>query len=194
MVLWLLNNSLLELISFLIRPTEAQFNLSRWYPKCQDFCQFYSWTDWIESYLIAVSERHVFSWRGSYYEYQYYPYSEMSMTDEKKTEPKHDKTNKMTCAPSEDSGQSRHPQCAQWVTKGTSSSCGQRRLWSDWADAQTDLSLRRAHRSFCTFVVLWLKYFYSLYIHVPRCHWNVFPCFSDEQKDYQTKLYEEAHI
>ena len=31
------------------------------------------------------------------------------------------------------------------------SSCGQRRLWSDWADAQADLSLRWAHRSFCWF-------------------------------------------
>ena len=29
------------------------------------------------------------------------------------------------------------------------SSCGQRRLWSDWADAQADLSLRWAHLPFC---------------------------------------------
>ena len=28
---------------------------------------------------------------------------------------------------------------------------GQRRLWSDWADAQADLSLRWVHRSFCWF-------------------------------------------
>ena len=40
-------------------------------------------------------------------------------------------------------------QCAQWVAKV--SSCGQRGLWSDWADAQADLSLRWAHRSFCWF-------------------------------------------
>ena len=31
------------------------------------------------------------------------------------------------------------------------SSCGQRRLWSDWADSQADLRLRWAHRSFCWF-------------------------------------------
>ena len=31
------------------------------------------------------------------------------------------------------------------------SSRGQRRLWSDWADAQADLSLRRAHMPFCWF-------------------------------------------
>ena len=29
------------------------------------------------------------------------------------------------------------------------SSCGQQKLWSDWADAQTDLSLRWAHMYFC---------------------------------------------
>ena len=31
------------------------------------------------------------------------------------------------------------------------SSCGQWRLWSDWADAQADLSLRWAHMPFCMF-------------------------------------------
>ena len=31
------------------------------------------------------------------------------------------------------------------------SSCGQRRLWSDWADVQADLSLRWAHMPFCWF-------------------------------------------
>ena len=33
------------------------------------------------------------------------------------------------------------------------SSCGQRRLWSDWADAQADLSLRWAHSHFVRFVM-----------------------------------------
>ena len=32
----------------------------------------------------------------------------------------------------------------------------QRRLWSDWADAQTDLSLRWAHSHFVGFVMRWL--------------------------------------
>ena len=31
--------------------------------------------------------------------------------------------------------------------------CGQRRLWSDWADAQADLSLRWAHAHFIDFVI-----------------------------------------
>ena len=37
------------------------------------------------------------------------------------------------------------------------SSCGQRRLWSDWADAQADLSLRWAHTHFVGFVMSRLK-------------------------------------
>ena len=53
--------------------------------------------------------------------------------------PLHDKTNKMTCAPSEDSDQPRHPpslirvfavrSMGSWRPKV--SSCGQRRPWSD---------------------------------------------------------------
>ena len=33
----------------------------------------------------------------------------------------------------------------------------QRWLWSDWADAQADLSLRRAHMHFLGYVMRWLK-------------------------------------
>ena len=71
----------------------------------------------------------------------------------------HDKTNKMTCAPSEDSDQPRHPPSltrvfavhmkTAWVLSYPLSA--QRRLWSDWADAQADLSLRWAHMPFCWF-------------------------------------------
>ena len=35
--------------------------------------------------------------------------------------------------------------------KTSASSCRQRRLWWDWADAQADLNLCWAHRSFCGF-------------------------------------------
>ena len=38
------------------------------------------------------------------------------------------------------------------------SSCGQRRLWSDWADAQADLSLHWAHSHFVGFVMRRLNY------------------------------------
>ena len=74
-------------------------------------------------------------------------------------EPPHDKTNKMVCAPSEDSDQPGHPPSLirvfavrikkAWVLSYPLSA--QRRLWSDWADAQVDLSLRWAHMPFCWF-------------------------------------------
>ena len=74
-------------------------------------------------------------------------------------EPPDDKTNKMTFVPNEDSDQPGHPPSLIRVfdvrsvgSLGSSfASGGQRRLWSDWADAQADLCLRWAHRSFCWF-------------------------------------------
>ena len=74
-------------------------------------------------------------------------------------EPAHDKTNKMTCAPSKDSDQPWHlPSLIRvfavhlkkhWVISYPLST--QRMLWSEWVDAQADLSLRWTHRSFCWF-------------------------------------------
>ena len=68
-------------------------------------------------------------------------------------EPPHDKTNKMACVPSEDSDQPGHPPSLirifavhmkkAWVLSYQLSA--QRRLWSDWADAQADLSSLGAH-------------------------------------------------
>ena len=63
-------------------------------------------------------------------------------------EPKGSGGLKMVCAPSEDSDQPRYPPSLNRVFAVRSkdiqgpkaSSCGQRRLWSDWADAQADLS------------------------------------------------------
>ena len=49
------------------------------------------------------------------------------------------------CAPSKDSDQPGHPPKL--------SSCRQRRLWSDWADAQADLSLPWAHNHIVGFVM-----------------------------------------
>ena len=70
------------------------------------------------------------------------------------------------CAPSEDSDQPGHPPSLirvftvrkkkAWVLSYPLSA--QRRLWSDWADAQADLSLRWAHRHFVSFVMTWLNY------------------------------------
>ena len=79
-------------------------------------------------------------------------------------EPPQDKINKMPCAPSEDSDQHGHSPsliivfavCRKkaWVLSYPLSA--QRRLWSDWADAQADLSLRWAHTHFVGFVISWL--------------------------------------
>ena len=77
-------------------------------------------------------------------------------------EPQHDKTNKMTCAPSEHSDQPGHPTSLisvvavrmkkHWVLNFPLSA--PRRLWSDWSDDQADLSLCWAHNphmSICWF-------------------------------------------
>ena len=58
-------------------------------------------------------------------------------------EPPHDKTNKMACAPSEDSDQPGHLPSLIWVLNAHMKKAWvlsyplstQRRLWSDWADA-----------------------------------------------------------
>ena len=69
------------------------------------------------------------------------------------------------CAHSEDSDQPGHPPSLirvfavpmkkAWIFSYPLSAQG--RLWSDWANAQADLSLRWAHTHFVGFVVLWLK-------------------------------------
>ena len=80
-------------------------------------------------------------------------------------EPPHDKINKMAYAPSEDSDQPGRPPSLirvfavrmkkAWVLSYPLSV--QQRLWSDWADAQADLSLRWAHSHFVGFVMRRLK-------------------------------------
>ena len=75
-------------------------------------------------------------------------------------EPRHDKTNKVSVPPAK-TDQPGHPPslirvfavCMKkaWVLSYPLSA--QRRLWSDWADAQADLSLRWAHAHFVGFVM-----------------------------------------
>ena len=66
-------------------------------------------------------------------------------------EPPHDKTNKMTYAPSEDSAstQSDQSSLSAWRNTGPLTTLyllsTQRRIWSDWVDALADLSLRWMH-------------------------------------------------
>ena len=74
-------------------------------------------------------------------------------------EPPHDKTNKMTVAPSEDSDKPGHLPSLSWVFTVHMKKpwvlsyplSAQWRLWSDWVDTQADLSLCWAHMSFCRF-------------------------------------------
>ena len=70
------------------------------------------------------------------------------------------------CGPSEDSDQPGHPPSLirafavrmneAWVLSYSLRT--QRRLWSDWADAQADLSRRWAHSHFVGFVMRWLMF------------------------------------
>ena len=74
-------------------------------------------------------------------------------------QPSRDKTNKMACAPSKDTDQTGHPPSLirvfavrmkkAWVLSYPLSA--QWRLWSEWADAQADLSLCLAHMPCCWF-------------------------------------------
>ena len=45
---------------------------------------------------------------------------------------------------------------AEWVAKDPSFHHVDSEDWSDWADAQADLSLHWAHAHFVGFVILWL--------------------------------------
>ena len=76
-----------------------------------------------------------------------------------KNEPYSQKTYLRTCAPSEDSDQPAHSRSLIRIfterfldiKRCQVSLCGQRELWSDWADAHADLSLRWAHMTEGTF-------------------------------------------
>ena len=68
---------------------------------------------------------------------------------------RHDKTNKMTVHPGKTQISIKKP----WVLSYPLST--QRRLWSDWADAQAELSICWAHCHFVGFVMSRLIYFFS---------------------------------
>ena len=81
--------------------------------------------------------------------------------------PPHDKTNKMTCASSEDSDQPGHPLKEPWVFGYPLST--QRRLRSDWADAQAVLSLRWVHLSFSWFCRAMAHKCFVIEVDTPDC-------------------------
>ena len=83
---------------------------------------------------------------------------------EEKNEPPHDKTNKLTVHPAKTQISlgirpvwSESSLCAQWVAKDPSFLHADSKDWSDWPDAQADLSLRWAHSHFIGFVMRRLK-------------------------------------
>ena len=105
----------------------------------QDQVSFRTWADRFESYLVTHLQRFSHDMAHLF-------------------ELPHDKTNKMSVPPAKTQiSLGIHPVwsvlvvCMKkpWVLSYPLSA--QRRLWSDWADAQADLSLRWAHKPFCWF-------------------------------------------
>ena len=121
----------------------------------------------------------------------------------------------MACAPSEDSDQPGHPPSLirvfavrmkkAWVLSYPFSV--QRRLWSDWADAQADLSLRWAHTHFVGFVMSRLKLIlqilitlgdHQLYrpdpdeVQVRVSDLHIHPSYTGEANEYGVKEYDIA--
>ena len=121
---------------------------------------------WLFFFQIFSSKNclHVKHWCGLYT--AKYSKCSIRMIKYAKYEPPHDKTNKMACAPSEDSDQPGHPPSLirvlavrmkkAWVLSYPLSA--QRR--SDWVDAQADVSLCWAQSHFVGFVKRRLKWFY----------------------------------
>ena len=80
------------------------------------------------------------------------------------------------CAPNDDSDQPGHPPSLirvfavrmkkDWVLYYSLSA--QRRFWSDWADAEADLSLRWAHIHFVGFDISWLSLTLHPWVCIPR--------------------------
>ena len=84
-------------------------------------------------------------------------------TVQSQNKPRHDKTNKMS-GPAKTQISlgiplvwSESSLSAQWVAKDRRFLLAHSEDWSDWADAQADLSLCWAHAHFVGFVMSWLK-------------------------------------
>ena len=95
-------------------------------------------------------------------------------------EPRHDKTQQSECVPSEDSDQPGHPPSLirvfavhmkkAWVLNYPLSA--QRRLWSDWADAQADLSLHWVYTHWFCHVVA--HFYYSAFLKVAYYYYHYY--------------------
>ena len=79
----------------------------------------------------------------------------------------------------------------RWIgSLGTKlSSCGQRRLWSAWADAQADLSLRWAHMPFCRWLNLYKMRLHTKgHTHEAQLFWGI------EEDGEQTMAKQNAYL
>ena len=104
----------------------------------------------------------------------------------KYNEPWHDKTNKVSVRPAKT--QISLGICPVWSVftvrlMGSSgpqlSSCWQQRLWSEWVDAQADLSIRWAHSHFVGLVMSWLQCIIANFL------WIVMYCNNPKYSDRQ---------
>ena len=103
-----------------------------------------------------------------------------------KNEPPHDKINKMTLRPAKTQiSLGIRPvgwtvftvrMKKAWVLNYPLSA--QQRLWSDWADAQADLSLRWVHSHFVGFVMSWLTSLSKQWKDVWQFHFNKVSLFT----------------
>ena len=99
----------------------------------------------------------------------------------------HDKTYNKTCAISKDLDQPVHPPSMARALvyssldslEAVEGTCDQRRLWSDCADAQADLSLRWSHKSHCRFCRA-LAHF-----SISRCNNNIPTKLYDKLDDFE---------
>ena len=111
--------------------------------------------------LVSLLIKLIFKWGFSFSKISL---SKVVKMEQSKYEPQHDKTNKVTERPAKTQISlgicpvwSESSLCAQSVAKDPSFLHADSEDWSDWADAQADLSLRWAHTHFVGFVMSWLS-------------------------------------
>ena len=141
---------------------QARLNLRcshrRLVPNSLDAVHFSSWTDSVNPSLVCS------------YTVLFPSFHTYSVSAVLRTEPRHVKTNKMSVHPAK-TDQPGHPPSLirvfavrlknHWVLSYPFSA--QRRLWSDWADDQADLSLRWAHTHFVDFFMSRLNLLISIH-------------------------------
>ena len=138
---------------------------------------------WFASLLFAYVVKQVFSWCGSYT----FPCQNMSPDMTKPT---------TECAPSDDSDQPGHPPSLisvfavrmkkAWVVSYPLSA--HQRLWSDWADAQADLSLSWTHSHFVGFVTRRLIFFWGSCLQQKGAHYGHYRPLHWERKSVKKSM------